>query len=226
MPGPIILPPAAASPGGILNPSRVPFWGLNQDGVSCNEDQLYYPDPWDTFFINDIQLPGCCKLQNKSLTEIEVKKIKGKDNSGSTVHVYGYLPGEWDVISRIATPEQWLVHQEVQDKFWAGPSKVAKPPQITVKVGHPDLGRLRVYEGVLVGMPLAEDSDVEGAKNFRWRFTERSPVKAHKAKKAGGPIPEDKRLIGSAETPDNYRQRMPSTDPKNLGLEGPPPKRD
>lgn len=221
MPGPIILPPAAASPGGILNPTRVPFWGLNDEGVSCNEDQLYYPDPWDTFFINGLQLPGRCRLQNKSLAELDVEKTKGKNNSGARIRIFGYLPGGFSVMSRIATPEQWEAHQDIQDKFWAGPSKTARPPQMTVKVSHPDLYRLHIYEAVLVGMPLTEeDSEVDGAKILRWVFNEQTPQKPHKAKVAQGPIPEDPRLPAS-DAPANETPQMPSKNPDNMSLDGP-----
>jgi hypothetical protein len=220
-----IIPPQAALPGGILNPTRVPFWGLSDDGSTPNEDLLYYPDPWDTFVINDLKLPGRCTLQNKSIAAIDVEKSKGKNNSGARIRFFGYLPGQFDVIERIATPEQWLVFQEIQDKFWAGPAKEARPPQITVKVSHPDLGRLHVYQAVLVGMPLAEDADVEGAKNFRWQFHEQVAQKPSKgAKVAGGPIPEDARLPSSQ--PENATPALPSTNPDNMSLAGPPVKRE
>lgn len=221
MAGFLVLPPGAAQPGGVLNPARVPFWGLNDEGLSCNEDLLYWPDPWDTFFINDIQLPGKCRCDNKSIAAIDVEKSKGKNNSGARIRFFGYLPGAFDVICRIATPEQWLVFQEVQDKFWAGPLKEARPPQITVKVKHPDINRLRVYQAVLVGMPLAEDSEVDGAKNFRWQFHEQVKQKAHRAKVAGGPIPEDERLPSSTG-PLNGPPAPPSTKPANFSLDGPP----
>jgi hypothetical protein len=224
VPGFLVLPPAAASPGGILNPARVPFWGLNDDGVTPNEDLLYYPDPWDTFKINDVQLPGRCHLQNKSIAELDVEKSKGKNNSGARIRFFGYLPGAFDVVERIVTPEQWDIFQGIQDTFWAGPAKAAKPPQMTVKVSHPDLGRLRVYQAVLVGMPLAEDADMDGAKYFRWQFHENVPQRPHKAKVAGGPIPEDARLPSSQ--PENAKPELPSKNPANLGLDGPKLKKE
>lgn len=226
MPGPVIIPPQAFSPGGILNAARVPFWGLNDDGQTCNEDPLYYTDPWDTFKINDVQLPGKCWLENNSIALLDVEKSKGKNNSGARIRFFGYMPGAFDLVERIVTPEQWLIFQETQDKFWAGPAKAARPPQMTVTVAYPDLGRLRVYQAVLVGMPLAEASDLDGAKNFRWKFHEQVAQRPVVAKVAGGPIPEDKREIGSEESAEHFKQRLPSTNPANMGLEGPPVKRE
>jgi hypothetical protein len=223
MAGFLVLPPSAASPGGILNPSRVPFWGLNDEGFSCNEGPLYEKDPWDTFFINDIQLPGKCWVANKSIATIDVEKSKGKNSSGARIRFFGYLPGAFDMICRIATPEQWLVFQEVQDRFWAGPLKEARPPQITVKVKYPDINRLRVYQAVLVGVPLAEDSDLEGAKNFRLNFHEQVKQKATTTKVAGGAVPEFAGLPGSSFNPPlNAPPPLPSTNPKNFSLDGPP----
>jgi hypothetical protein len=218
MPGFLVVPPQAASPGGLLNPARVPFWGLNDNGDSCNEGPLYALDPWDTFFINDDQLPGECSVQNVSLAAIEVEKFKGKNQSGASIKFFGYQPGGFDVVSQIATPEQWEVFQQIQDKYWAGPLKPARPPQITVRVRHPDINRLRVYQAVLVGVSLAEDGKIEGAKNFRLKFHEQVPTKATATKKAGGPVPEDTRLIASNATPP-----LPSKNPANMSLNGPPP---
>lgn len=217
MAGFLVVPPQAFSPGGLLNPARVPFWGLNDAGDSCNEGPLYFSDPWDTFFINDDQLPAECEVQNVSLAAIEVEKFKGKNQSGASIKFFGYLPGGFDVVCKINTAEQWEVFQQIQGKYWAGPLKTARPPQLTVRVRHPDINRLRVYQAVLVGVPLAEKGEQEGYKNFRFKFHEQVPTKATAAKKAGGAVPEDPRLIASNATP-----ALPSANPENASLAGPP----
>lgn len=218
MPGFLIVPPAAASPGGILNPARSVFWGLNEKGDSCAEGPLYARDPWDTFYINTDQLPGECELQNKGLAQIEVEKFKGKNQSGATIKFFGYLASAFDVICKISTPEQFEVYQQIQDKYWAGPTKAARPPALTVNVKHPDLNRLRVYQAVLYGVSLAERGEIDGSKNFRLMFHENVLPKGTKTKKAEGALPpEDSRLIGSDATPV-----LPSKNPDNMSLDGPP----
>lgn len=199
---------------------RTPFWGLNAASVVPNEDLLYYPDPWDTFFINSDQLPGKCEVQNKGVATLEVEATKGKDSAGKRIRILGYDPKEFDVIVRIATPEQWDVFCDLGDKYWAGPGKKTKPPAATVLVRHPDLNRLRVYQGVIIGFPLAEQSDVDGAKNFRIQFHEevkQRPVAALQA--AGALPPEDPRQPASIAL--NGPQPEPSTVDSNMTLDGP-----
>src|SRR5690349_1995356 len=99
---------------------RVPFWGLNAASAVPNEDLLYYPDPWDTFFINQDQVPGKCEVQNKGVAALDVESTKGKNASGIRIRVLGYLPKEFDLVVRIATPEQWNAFCDLGDKYWAG----------------------------------------------------------------------------------------------------------
>lgn len=216
-----LIPFASTFPGGLANPTRVPFWGLNEMGTTCNEGPDYERDPWDTFFINDMQLPGKCWVEGKGISQIEVEKKKGKGSAGAKITVYGYLPDEFDSVCRIATPSQWEIFQAIGDRVWAGPTKQAKPPQLTVRVKYPDLQRLRVYEAVLIGVPLAEASDMEGAKNFRFRFHEQVKQKASKVTTATGALPpQDPRLINSSAI--NATPALPSANPENSSLSGPP----
>ncbi len=121
---------------------------------------------------------------------------------------------------RIATPEQWDVFQDVRNKYWAGPTKKAKPPQATVKVTHPDLNSINVYQAVLIGVPTSEQSDVEGAKNFRFRFHEQVNPKATRVFNAAGALPpEDPRQPASAAL--NSPRPTPSSVHENMGLGGP-----
>lgn len=220
MPGFLVVPPQAFAPGGLLNPAREPFWGLNEAGVSCNEAPLYFSDPWDTFYVNDVQLPGKCWVDRGDLAQIEIERTKGKGNRGAKLKIYGYEPHSFDVVIQITTDEQWQVYQSVQDRFWAGPTKTMKPPQGSVRVRYPDLGRLRVYSAVLFMLPPAEPADVPDGKNFRWRFHEDVPQAPIAAKVASGPIPEDPRLPSSTG-PVNQPAELPSKNPGNTGLQGP-----
>jgi hypothetical protein len=215
-----VVPPGAVDPGGFLNPSNAPFWGLNEQGQSCNEDLLYYPDPWDTFWINDDQLPGKCWVEGKDVAQLEIVKRKGKGMAGAKIALLGYEPGEFNVLCRIATPEQWQVLQSVRNKYWAGPAKATKPPQATVNVKHPDLNSLRIFQAVVFGVPLSEPSDVEGAKHFRFRFHEQ--VKQRQVNQviaAAALPPEDPRQPASASL--NGRPEAPSSNPENASLSGP-----
>jgi hypothetical protein len=197
-----------------------PFWGLNDKGQTPNEEPTYFSDPWDTFYINGDQLPGYCEVINKDVAQVEVEKKKGKNSAGATITILGYEPGSFDVVCRIVTPAQWEAFQQIRRKYWAGPTKKTKPPALTVTIGHPDLNSLNVTRAVIIGVPLAEKSDVEGAKNFRLRFHEESKKVAKKAIDAAGVLPpEDPRqpAAASLNTPED-----PAANPENTSLAGPP----
>lgn len=199
---------------------KVIFWGMSDGGGSPNEDLLYQPDPWDSFFINDDQVPGKCWIENKGLAEIEVNVKKGKGGAGSTTTFLGYDPKAFDLVVRIATPAQWDIFQDLRNKYWAGPTKKTKPPTATVKVSHPDLASINIDQAVIIGVPTSEQSDVEGAKNFRIRFHEQVLPKAVKVFSAAGALPaEDPRQPASAAL--NSPKPAPSTVPANMGLGGP-----
>lgn len=226
MPGFFVIPAGSVQPGALVDSlfraaNRVPFWGLNEKGFTCNEGPDYERDPWDTFYINDMQVPGKCWVEGKGIAQIEVEKKKGKGQAGAKVSLYGYLPDEFDMVCRIATPSQWDIFQAIEDKIWAGPTKETKPPSIAVKVKYPDLQRLRIYEAVLVGVPLAEQSDVEGAKHFRFRFHEQVKTTAYAVRSATAAVPpEDARQPASAAL--NATPPMPATVDANSSLDGPP----
>jgi hypothetical protein len=197
-----------------------PFWGLNAQGETPNEEPTFFHDPWDTFYVNGDQLPGFCEVVNKDVAQIEVEKKKGKNSAGATITVLGYEPGSFDVVCRIVTPAQWSSFQFFRRKYWAGPSKKAKPPSLTVTIGHPDLNSLGITRAVIIGFPLAEKSDVEGAKNFRIRFHEETKKVAKKAVDAAGVLPpEDPRQPASQSlnVPED-----PAANPANTSLAGPP----
>lgn len=199
---------------------KVPFWGLNAAGVSANEAPLYEQDVWDTAFINDDQLPGKCWIENKGVGEIEVQVKKAKTQANSRITFLGYDPKEFDLVVRIATEQQWDVFQDIRDKYWKPPAKKPNPPQATVKVKYPDINGINVFEGVLIGVPTSEPSDLEGAKNFRFRFHEQGIVKPVKALSAGGALPpEDPRQPASAAL--NGPRPAPSSVDSNMGLGGP-----
>ena len=201
--------------------AKAPFWGLNDKGQTPNEEPTFFQDPWDTFYINNDQLPGYCEVQNKDVAQVEVEKKKGKGSSGAKITILGYEPGSFDVVCRIVTPSQWSAFQDIRRKYWAGPAKAAKPPQATVGVSHPDLNSLNVTQAVIIGFPLAEKSDVEGAKNFRIRFHEESKkVPKKNIDAAGVAPPEDQRQPASAAL--NAPAEDPAANPENTSLAGPP----
>jgi hypothetical protein len=165
-------------------------------------------------------MPGKCWIEGSGISAIEVERKKGKGTSGARISFFGYEPKEFAMLCRIATPEQWQLYQQIEDKFWAGPLKTDRPPQLTVKVSYPDLLRLRVFQAVLIAVPPAETSDVEGAKNFRWKFHEQVKQKPHKAKSAAGALPpEDPQL--PASSPLNFTPALPSQTQSNMSLDGP-----
>lgn len=199
----------------------VDFWGLNGAGISCNEEADYFDDPWDTFYINTDRLPGRCSVEGKTIAGIEVVKKKGKNAAGAAITILGYDPGEFEVVCRIVTPSQWLIFQTVRNKYWAGPTKAAKPPALTVAVRYPDLNSLNIYKGVIIGCtPGTASSEADGARDYRIRFHEQVKQKAIKGKTAAGALPpEDERQPASAEL--NGPAPAPSTVAGNMGLDGP-----
>lgn len=200
------------------------FWDVNDAGESPSEAPDYFDNPWDTFYVNGDQVPGLCDLQNKSLAALDVETSKGKNNSGATVRIFGYKPGAFDLVVTITTRSQWDLWCSFCDKYWQGPSQKRKPPASTVKVSHPDLTRVKVFEAVIVGLPLAERAENDLEKKFRVQFQERRKQEPRKAAVAkGAVIPEFAGLPSSF--PENELVQLPSKDPKNLGLEGPPLKR-
>jgi hypothetical protein len=196
----------------------IPFWGLNEAGVTSNEGPTYFSDPWDTFYINELQFPGKCWLEGNP-GGLEVETYKGKNQTAAAVKVFGYLPKQFGLVVQISTPEQWEVYQELHDAFWAGPQKAPPIPGLSLHVRHPDLQRLRVDKAVLIDAPISEWApDLDGARNFRWTFQHSSLPKATKTYTAKGALPpEDTRLPAS-----NARLDLPSTKPENTSLDGPP----
>lgn len=195
----------------------VPFWGLNDGGTSCNEGPTFMSDPWDTFWINELQVAGKCTIEGRP-GGFEVEKYKGKNQTGASIKVFGYLPGEFDLVVEITTEDQWNEFQELEDAFWPGPQKNPILLGLAVAVRHPDLQRLKVNKAVLVDIPLSAPSQTEGGRNFRWKFQQSSLPKAVKTLVAVGALPpEDDRLPASNGAPN-----LPSSDPANMTLQGPP----
>ena len=194
-----------------------PFWGLNDAGVISNEAPTFYDDPWDTFWINELQMPGKCEITGAP-GQFEIEKYKGKNHTGASIKMFGYLPGQFDLLVQIETPDQWDEFQELQDAFWPGPQKDPILQGLAVHIRHPDLQRLRVEKAVLFDLPLAEKSPVDGCKIFRWKFYQSSLPKPTRTFIATGALPPPE---FAALPPSNGIPTLPSANPANASLDGP-----
>lgn len=195
----------------------VPFWGNNDAGSSCAEGPTFMSNPWDTFWVNDLQVPGKCSIRGNP-GGFEIEKYKGHNQTGASIKMFGYLPGEFDLVVEITTSDQWDEFQELEDAFWPGPQKNPILLGLAIHVRHPELQRLKVNKAVLFDLPLSEPSQIEGGRNFIWKFYQSSLPKATKTLVATGALPpEDAREPASNGVPS-----LPSTNPANMTLDGPP----
>ena len=84
----------------------IPFWGLNDAGVSANEAPLFF-DGWDTAWVGTRQLPGICKVVPGGIVSLEINRKKGKGFDGARLTAVGYDPKAFSISTEIETAEQW-----------------------------------------------------------------------------------------------------------------------
>jgi len=202
-----------------------PFWGLNDQGASSNEGRTYAIDPWDSFIIADMTMPGICKVRGTpAVFSLIVKKRKGANGARQTFD--GYFPKTFEVQVEIFTEVQWELFQEICDELLRLKSGVVpKGTDFVFDVRHPDLARIHVHQATMTEMPLGEDGSVEGSKIFRFRFQEYYPDQGKNVTKsatASVSVVKELRFKAGSE-PSNAPPPAPSSNKKNLRLKGPPP---
>jgi hypothetical protein len=200
------------------------FWGLNDKGQSCAEGSLYAGDVWDTFIVAGMVLPGICELHGLGVASIDLIVKKAKGHTGAQVTFGGYDPKQFEVWCVIATPEQWEVFQDVCDALWRGQKAAPKDTDLALEVSHPDLDRMKINQAVLIGTPPGENGPFEGSKVFKLKFQEFVIPKKTKPVSATSAVTVVKSLrFNKGTEPSNAPPPAPSSNKKNLRLQGPPP---
>jgi len=207
-------------PGG----GRIPFWGLNDLGISSNEAPKFAVDPWDTFWLGTRQFPGECTLIVGDVLQIEINSKKGKGLDGARLTAAGFKSGKFQISCQIATPEQWEEMQDIVDVYLRNPGKTSNLTEISLSIYYPGLAFVKVYSAVIEGVIPPQDGKLEGAKNVVWmfRWSPYIPQKKNVTKSAGPPVAEDKRKPAAAALASNAPPDPPESLPANMSTSGPP----
>jgi hypothetical protein len=102
---------------------KIPFWDPISDENSGYEGPLFPRNPWEKVTIDNLIIPGLCKVTATSKQRIEIKKTKGKD--GGTTLLLGIDPASVDIEVTIWTPEQLDTLNWLMGRLWRRPSKRA-----------------------------------------------------------------------------------------------------
>jgi hypothetical protein len=197
------------------DPSIVGYTGLDYD-----------PNPWNSFWVDHIRLPGVCRV--KGLTKCNVKNRKAPGSKGNKPTVLGYAPSEFDVICTVWTPNHLSITEYAIGQLWhrpminprvlAGTTKI-DPAQFTHAVYHPKLDLMSIRYCVINQVGLLEDGKEPGTMTWAIKFTEnRDPGKKDQtATPKAAPVKRDPSFNGPQ--PKNGGQLLPpSQDRANMSL--------
>jgi hypothetical protein len=201
-----------------------PLWGLNDQGSSSSDAQLFSTDPWDTFYMGTRQLPGECELIPGGIAAIELNVKKGKGSNVTRITYAGYAAKKFSITCEICTAAQWAELQDIIDVYWTIPNKVSNLSQIAVSVFHPNLAWIKIFSAVLEDVtPLVRGKSGEGFMMTTLTFQENPPAAAKKnVTKSAGPPAEAPSLPNSNQRGGTPKPTPPSSNPINASVLGAP----
>jgi hypothetical protein len=129
------------------------FWDL----VGYGTGETVSDDPWDTVELDGKKMPGVCEV--KGLAQLEVDQKKGKGRNGAALTISGYLPGPFEIVCTVWTPDQWTHLQRILDDVWNDPPKksVQKTTTKVTQVGqNADGTPINTTSTVKVAVPSKE----------------------------------------------------------------------
>jgi hypothetical protein len=190
---------------------------------------IYSRNEWDIVFLDGVGLPGICDVKGIAELKVDNKKAQGKD--GSTITITGYLPGPFEVICRVWTPDQLETLSEAIERVWNLPRRPlpndtraaqAKRLRKPIAIGHPKTTMADIEYCIVRGMGLLEEDSTAGVKLIRFKCQEWRPPGFKNVtatpKKAPGRVAE----YASGHEPKNGAPPRPSSNAKNLAPGGPP----
>lgn len=186
----------------------------------------FMPNPKDLIILNDVPMPGKCKIHGLPMLGIDKKKNGGTD--GLAMTATGYLPGPIELETVIWTQAQWEFFQAGVPSWWTKPNKKQKisnkadpkhpldvPLAKTIVNPMSDLWGI-VYV-VVLGVSIPEDGPIPQSLLIKFKCHEWTPPGNKNVTRTAGKvvIPEDNRQPASTSLADD----APSNT--DLGPSGP-----
>lgn len=110
-------------------------------------DQL---SPWDCIYFSGQRAPGIARVDGGRRRRIDHRQSPGA--SGETAANMGYDPGEFTITLTIWTSMQWAALQQLMSTIQPPPTAKVQPK--AVKVQHPALNVLNIYDVYIEGIEL------------------------------------------------------------------------
>jgi hypothetical protein len=208
-----------------------PFWIT--DTSAGFDGPIYAKNPHRTVFLGGLQLPGLCTVKATPSVQFDRQKVSGGD--GASIILRGYLPGPIDIDCEIWLPGQWEIWQDIQDKIWTKPGKLAGAEKKkgsalaagakiaereALDIQHPALRKLGIQRVVLVGISLPEPGSIPQSRVIRLKCMEYVATKVNataKVKGATTAVARDKKLTTEKFPSTN----SPGKSPAQAGEGGP-----